>query len=244
MEGWFKIHRIIFENGLWSNPSDLRLFLWLLGHAVHKEEGVRIGNIKIKRGQYLRSYRKLQEDLQYVENNQVKTPSLSALKRSIDRLIDSERVKMLGTELGTLFTINNYEKYQLIGGKNELFDAVSYGEKPDLRTGLGTSSEHQRNNNKNDKNDKVINVLFEKFWNLYDKKVSKEKSFRIWNKLTIKEKEKIFEALPEYIRSTPDKQYRKNPDTYLRNKCWNDEIYVNRSNLMSQEIVPESNQYL
>jgi len=29
------------------------------------------------------------------------------------------------------------------------------------------------------------------------------------------------------LNSTPDKQYRKNPETYLNNKSWNDEIIGN-----------------
>ena len=30
--------------------------------------------------------------------------------------------------------------------------------------------------------------------------------------------------LPNYIDSTPDKSFRKNPMTYLNNKSWEDEI--------------------
>ena len=30
--------------------------------------------------------------------------------------------------------------------------------------------------------------------------------------------------LPAYINSTLDKQYRKNPETFLNSKGWNDEI--------------------
>jgi hypothetical protein len=36
--------------------------------------------------------------------------------------------------------------------------------------------------------------------------------------------------LDKYIPSTPDKMYRKNPDTYLRNKGWEDEILENNIN--------------
>lgn len=70
----------------------------------------------------------------------------------------------------------------------------------------------------------IVQNEFERFWNLYDKKVSKEKSFKLWIKLKTEDKMKIFETLPLYVKSTPDKQYRKNPDTYLRNKSWKDEI--------------------
>lgn len=67
---------------------------------------------------------------------------------------------------------------------------------------------------------------FEKFWKLYDKKVERTKCERLWSKLSKADKQKIFERLPEYIQNTPDKQYRKNPSTYLnpREKRWLDEI--------------------
>ena len=163
MEGWVKLHRVIFENGLWKTPFDLRLFLWLFGNAVFDANGLKYGNIKINRGQYLRSYRKLQDDLEYIENNKVKIPSLSTLNRSIERLIKGEMIATLETELGTLFTIINYEKYQLKDDKNETFSV----NQDDIKTGLGTgawnssgtAAEQQRNNNKNVKNDKKLITL-------------------------------------------------------------------------------------
>ena len=65
---------------------------------------------------------------------------------------------------------------------------------------------------------------FEKFWELYNKKVSKDKTLKLWQKLSKKNKAKIFKTLPAYLESKPDKQFRKNPDVYLRNKSWEDEI--------------------
>lgn len=72
-------------------------------------------------------------------------------------------------------------------------------------------------------------VTFEDFWKLYSKSVGKEKCEKIWLKLKEPEKALIMETLPKYIQSTPDKQYRKNPQTYLNGKCWNDEIVETRS---------------
>lgn len=65
---------------------------------------------------------------------------------------------------------------------------------------------------------------FEEFWNTYDKKNDRASAEKKFTKLSEKEKELIWQHVPKYVLSTPDKQYRKNPDTYLNNKCWNDEI--------------------
>ena len=72
---------------------------------------------------------------------------------------------------------------------------------------------------------------FDVFWNLYDKKVGRPKCEKLWNKLTIEEKNACIDYLPHYKLAQPDKQYRKNPETFLRNKSWNDElIYRNNGN--------------
>jgi len=76
---------------------------------------------------------------------------------------------------------------------------------------------------------------FENFWNLYDKKVGdKIKLQKKYYLLSKEEKEKIFNTLPEYVKSTPEKKFRKMPETYLNNKSWNDEIIYNgNTNKMS-----------
>jgi polyhydroxyalkanoate synthesis regulator phasin len=70
---------------------------------------------------------------------------------------------------------------------------------------------------------------FDKFWGLYDKKVGKDKSFSLWEKLSKKDKESCMKFIPLYIKERPNKQYRKNPETFLRNKSWNDEIITSNN---------------
>ena len=70
-----------------------------------------------------------------------------------------------------------------------------------------------------------IYPTFEHFWNEYDKKVGdKDKLIKKFNRLSQKDKEAIMEYLPKYKLAQPNKQYRKNPETFLNNKSWNDEI--------------------
>lgn len=79
--------------------------------------------------------------------------------------------------------------------------------------------------NKQETNKQELENEFEKFWNLYDKKVGeKSKLFKKWQNLTSDEKNKIFEYIPKYKNSITDKKFRKNPETFLNNKSWNDEI--------------------
>ena len=62
------------------------------------------------------------------------------------------------------------------------------------------------------------------FWDIYDKKVDKEKCMKAWSKLSAADKQVIMEKVEDYVKSKPDLQYRKNPLTWLNGKCWNDEI--------------------
>jgi uncharacterized protein YdaU (DUF1376 family) len=96
---------------------------------------------------------------------------------------------------------------------------------------IGHMTTHMEDENVNvieDKN-KNINIDFEWFWNDYDKKVGdKQKLKKKWIKLTDEERQNAMNYLELYKQSVPDKQFRKNPETFLNNKSWNDEI-INRS---------------
>ena len=69
---------------------------------------------------------------------------------------------------------------------------------------------------------------FEYVYELYNKKIGDKKKLILkWSNLTTLEKEKAKEHIPKYVLSTPDKKYRKNFETYLNNKSFNDEILIN-----------------
>lgn len=75
--------------------------------------------------------------------------------------------------------------------------------------------------------EKVLNIPFKHFWDAYQKKVGKlSKIEKKWNALKDSERSAIMEHIPKYIASQPNKQFRKNPETYLNNESWNDEIIV------------------
>lgn len=77
---------------------------------------------------------------------------------------------------------------------------------------------------------KLLNIPFEDFWNLYDKKVGeKEKLSRKWASLKNGDREAAMKHIPGYKIAQPDKTYRKNPSTYLNNKSWNDELIYSKN---------------
>lgn len=71
---------------------------------------------------------------------------------------------------------------------------------------------------------KTINIEFDVFWNLYNKKIARVKCEPKWNKLTNEEREKIINTLPDFISNIRDKQYQPNPEKYINQRRWEDEI--------------------
>lgn len=75
----------------------------------------------------------------------------------------------------------------------------------------------------------ISDADFDMFWALYDKKRGKDKAQKLWSKLSKKDKQDALAYIPLYKQAQPDKQYRKDPETFLRNKSWKDELIFNRN---------------
>lgn len=66
---------------------------------------------------------------------------------------------------------------------------------------------------------------FERAWNLYEKKVGcKAKLEKKWNSMSLKDRKAAIEYIPIYVIATEDKKYRKNFQTFLNQRGWEDEI--------------------
>ena len=73
-----------------------------------------------------------------------------------------------------------------------------------------------------DKNDEYT---FENIWNLYDKKVGcKDKLRKKWNSMSKADRKAATEYVPLYVIVTEDKKYRKNFQTFLNQRGWEDEL--------------------
>lgn len=81
-----------------------------------------------------------------------------------------------------------------------------------------------------------LNIDFDVFWNLYDKKVGdKQKLIKKWQNLKNEERELAINHIPKYKVAQPDKKFRKDPQTYLNNKSWNDEIIFSSVSVKPQQ---------
>jgi len=87
------------------------------------------------------------------------------------------------------------------------------------------SKEHENSQDELHDNDKTTQQ-FMKWWNLYNKKRDKKKTKKYWDK-SIKQKdiELIMEHSEKYVQST-EKNFRKDPHSYLLNESWENEIII------------------
>jgi hypothetical protein len=65
---------------------------------------------------------------------------------------------------------------------------------------------------------------FSQFWTAYEKKGNKKTSEQRYSKIKESDRELIKSNVSKYVSSTPDKQFRKNAETWLNQEGWNDEV--------------------
>ena len=218
MSGWIKLHRKITTWEWWDDHNTTRLFVFIITQANHKQKKWQ-GNT-IKRGEFITSYPKMAS---------MTGLSIKQIRTSIKHLKKTGEVAVKSTTQFTKVIVENYSLYQIDGQTDGL---PKEGQRADEGQTKGRRRATTKNVKKvkNDKNEKKIDISFEIFWNLYNYKVGdKNKVRKKWESLTDLDRGMVMEHLPHYIQSTPDKQFRKHPATYLNNQGWFDEI-VNKNN--------------
>lgn len=220
MQGWVKIHRQLKDKAYYKDSEFIHLWLHLLLCANHDNgeylNGYEI--VKLKKGQFITGRKKLSLETGISE---------SKIERILKVFESEQQIEQQTNSRNRLISIVSWDKFQ---------------QSEQQKDSKWTASGQQVNTNKNEKNYKneknIIEVYptFDDFWNLYNKKNDRIFCEKKWETLTQKEKESIMEYLPDYIKSTPDKNYRKNPKTFLNNKSWNNEITTNKSesNIISE----------
>ena len=110
-QGHFRIIREIFNRDIFKNVVDFRLFFLILGQAMFKD-GVPAGDIILERGEWLRSYRQLQKDLEYIDGRAVRQYGIATLKRSTERLTAEHLISTKKADSGTVFRVEKYNELQ------------------------------------------------------------------------------------------------------------------------------------
>lgn len=144
MQGYIKVYRKLMDSPVWSDPYYLKLWMYCLMKASHKEREIIVGNnvITLEPGQFLTGRNSLADDL-----NKGMKPKLRLSGRTWYRYLENlEKWQML--------TIKKTNKYSVVS----ITKWKEYQETDQQLSNKSPSDDQQLSTNKNDKNDN--NELF------------------------------------------------------------------------------------
>jgi hypothetical protein len=111
-EGCFFLARQIFDSAIWrDDPHVLKLFIYLLGKARHKEEPKKYPGFEINRGELVTSLSQIADDNEFY-NRTIKKWSRAKVSRMMQLLKEQEYIKILADTYGTHISICNYDRFQ------------------------------------------------------------------------------------------------------------------------------------
>lgn len=91
-------------------------------------------------------------------------------------------------------------------------------------------------NNTDNKEKQAKEEMFEIFWKIYDKPVSKKPAKEKFIRLSLDNCKKCIEVAPIYVQSTPDRKFRKHAITWLNQECFDDDYSVNNGQISSGKL--------
>lgn len=230
MDGYIKLHRKLFENKYYFKQKFTYSQAWtdLLLLAKEKDDYVQKRGMRImlKRGQIGEGIETLATRWKW---------SRGKVKRFINELKTDHQIEHQNIDVTTLISIVNYDKYN----SSSTLERTLNDTPENSANGTLKDVPKTRPNNyalfTEIADQAVIWPTFEDFWHEYDKKVGRPKAEQKWNNLSQVEKEKIMHYIPLYKNAQPDKQYRKNPESFFNNKIWNDEIISTNGTINKRE---------
>ena len=240
IDGYISLHRKIINHWVYKNPDHLKAWITILMAVNHIEAKVLIGEklYICERGECLYSLDTWAKKFGRKWNK-------SKVRRFFILLQSDHMIVTKGEQKTTRLRVCNYEGYQAQRNANE----TQVKRKRNASETQVTPSNNDNKDNNDNKKEKPLTDLplpdkinpqksdtpksdppkpdfsFEKFWDGYDKKYGdKNRIQKKWEALTDEVKIAAGYHIAKYKIAQPNKQFRKNPETYINQKSWNDEI--------------------
>jgi len=226
MEGWIKLHRSCRDHWLYTEYRPLtRREAWeniLLSVNYEPKKTLIKGKVyECGVGQSLLSLESWAKEFVW---------SVQQVRTFFKLLEADGMIKTEGLQYTTRLTICNWDTYQGVVTSQKQADnkPLTDGQQTANRP-LTTTKEGKEREESKEYKEEILPISefypFEEFWKDYDKKVGKKENLEAkWKKVSKADRILIKEYLPKYKLAQPDKKFRKNPDTFLNNRSWNDEI--------------------
>jgi hypothetical protein len=234
MEGWIKLHRCLLESFVFSNPTTLKIWVWILLKATKNERiiSIKIGagfqDIKLLSGQLLFGRYKAEEQLNI---------DGSTIYKHIKKLEESGNILLNSNNHYTTITICKWDEYQEKEIEKEQPNDSQMTAKEQQSNNRVTTEEQQKNTNKKVKKVKKVkeynpeSFLLQKYSESYfDKKYLNDKSQNCFDELIRLDNytQQQIENAIKLARSDPFWQTNFLSPLKLRNKDKNGVKFIDR----------------
>lgn len=252
MGGYFKFYRELFKKPIWLNSSNEQrvILITLLAMANWKEtEWDYYGEkIKLNPGQFIASAPAIKERCNSSEITIMK------IRTALERFekLDFLTVSLIGksTKSGKLITIVNWRLYQ----SNEEEDNRQNNRQnnKEITDRQPTDNRHIKEEGKEYKELKEDKEKgFERFWELYPSKRKKPVARIAWMNMRVHSEEQyaLINAAVERYKKTNQWQeengrYIPDPDTFLQDERWTDEIKLPKSVQAADKEAQEKDEWI
>jgi len=198
---FIKLYRKIQDNWIWDNPLYLKCWIDMLMRASIKPSSMLMNNqiINVSRGEIV-----------FSQNNFAKRNGMSRqrLRTFLKKLEKTNMIRVKNNQLITHLIIVEYQQY----------NSLKLATKKPLNNHIIKKKESKN---------KEVNKDFELFWNAYPKKIGKKKVEDKFNSIDFPI-DKILKNIELQKQSDQwqTQQYIPNPETYLNQERWEDEVVL------------------
>lgn len=210
--GYVPMWRKLKDSTFYRDSEAVHLWLHLLFEAQHKpkKEWFRGIEVDLLEGEFTTGRKRLSSETGISE---------SKIQRLLKKFEKCHMIEQQTNSANRLISIVNYKSHQV--GEQQTNNVRTIGEQC-----ANNARTHSNNVNhyKNEEELKTTCFSFELFWDQYGKKVDVKKCSAKYSKIKESDRQLIKDSIVAYVESEPDKQYRKNPATWLNGECWNNDI--------------------
>lgn len=201
-QGYIKLHRLLIGDDIFQNEKLLKVFIWCLLKATHKEREMLIGrqNVKLKEGQFIFGRNKASLELNM---------PASTLWDYMKLL---EKRKTINIKSNNKYSIVTIEKWAIYQSKDNTSDNKSDNKQ--------TSNGQQMDTNKNVKNVKnnIYTSQCDELWKMYPNKKGKAQAYKKIPKLlkeySLEELKRCIERYSKEVQGR-DKQYIQHGSSFF-----------------------------
>lgn len=200
--GYIKLYRDVINSDIFENEKLLKIFIWCLIRATHKEREQRIGRqtIILKEGQFVFGRNKAALELNIAP---------STVWDYMKLLENRKTINIKSNNKYSIVTIENWSVYQF---REEISDSKTNKK--------STSNKQQMDTNKNVKNVKnnIYTSQCDELWQIYPNKKGKTQAYnKIPNLLEKYSFDEIKRCIERYSKEVEDKdkQYIKHGSTFF-----------------------------